>query len=64
MQADLHLCGSHIQKIMFLMFNVLMVKLLDDIDNNVDNLVTTATEEEIPIQTEAETEPVPVVTEI
>ena len=41
--------------------NLLMVKFLDD---KVDNLLTTATEEEIPIQTETETEPVPVMAEI
>ena len=40
--------------------NLLMVKFLDDMADKVDNLLTTATEEEIPIQTE----PVPVVTEI
>ena len=56
--------GHHVYADKAAAFNVLMVKFLDDIDNKVDNLLTTATEEEIPIQTETETEPVPVVTEI
>ena len=56
--------GHHVYADKASAFNALMVKFLDDIDNKVDNLLNTATEEEIPVQPEPETEPVPVVTEI